>query len=127
MPKKKVILTSKAPQPRGPYSQAVIHDGIMYISGQGPVDPVTNKIIDGSIEQVTTRTLENIKSIIVEGGGKLENILKITCYLSDINDYSAFNHAYKNYFIKEPPARSTIEAKLPAGIKIEMDAIVALK
>ena len=127
MPKKKVILTSKAPQPRGPYSQAVIHDGIMYISGQGPVDPVTNKIIDGSIEQVTTRTLENIKSIIVEGGGKLENILKITCYLSDINDYSAFNHAYKNYSIKEPPARSTIETKLPAGIKIEMDAIVALK
>ncbi|MBL7072038.1 MAG: hypothetical protein ISS26_07745 [Candidatus Omnitrophica bacterium] len=127
MTKKKVILTTEAPQPRGPYSQAVIHNGILYISGQGPVDPVTNKLIKGTIEQETTRTLENIKAIILEAGGDLENVLKITCYLADIDDFSAFNHAYKGYFIKEPPARTTIQAaKLISDIKIEMDALVAV-
>ena len=91
------------------------------------MDPVTNKLIKGTIQQETTRTLENIKTITEEAGGKLENILKITCYLADIGDFSAFNHAYKDYFIKEPPARTTIQAaKLPADMKIEIDAIVAL-
>ena len=127
MSKRKIILTSKAPQPRGPYSQAVIHNGILYISGQGHIDPVTNKLINGTTEQETLRTLENIKAIIVEAGGKLENILKITCYLANMDDFPAFNNAYKNYFLKEPPARTTIQAgRLPAGMKIEMDAIVAL-
>ena len=79
------------------------------------------------MQQQTLRTLENIKAIIVEAGGKLENILKITCYLADIEDFSIFNNTYKDYFIKEPPARTTIQAaRLPGGIKIEMDAIVAL-
>lgn len=124
---KKVILTPKAPQPKGPYSQAVAHNGILYISGQGPVDPATNKFVSGTIEKETALTLENIKTIVSEAGGKLENILKITCFLSDMKDYSAFNNTYKNYFIKEPPARTTVQAAaLPSGIKIEMDAIVAL-
>lgn len=127
MGKKKVILTPKAPQPRGPYSQAVIHNGILYISGQGPVDPMTNKPINGTIEQETIRTLENIKAIILKAGGGLENILKITCYLADMDDFSAFNNAYKDYFIKEPPARTTIQAgRLPAGMRIEIEAIVAV-
>ena len=124
---RKAILTPKAPQPRGPYSQAIIHNGILYISGQVPIDPVTNKLINGTIEQETVRTLENIKAIIVEAGGKLENILKMTCYMADINDSSDFNKAYKSYFIKEPPVRTTIQAsKLPGDVKIEIDAIVAL-
>ena len=127
MSKRKVILTPKAPQPRGPYSQAVIHNDILYISGQGSIDPITNKLINGTIEQETIRTLENIKAIILEAGGRLENILKITCYLADMDDFSAFNNVYKDYFIKGPPARTTIQAgKLPAGMKIEIDAIVAL-
>jgi len=127
MSKRKVVLTPKAPQPRGPYSQAIAHNGILYISGQGPMDPVTNKPINGTIEQETVRTLENIKAIILEAGGKLENVLKVTCYLVNMEDFLDFNNAYKNYFIKEPPARTTIQAgRLPAGIKIEIDAIAAL-
>lgn len=127
MTKRKVILTSKAPQPRGPYSQAVVHNGILYISGQGPIDPETNKLIKGTIEQQAVRTLENIKAIILEAGGKFESILKITCYLANMNDFSAFNSTYKNYFIKEPPARTAIQVgKLPLDMKIEIDAIVAL-
>ena len=127
MSKRNVILTQTAPQPKGPYSQAVVHNGILYISGQGPVDPITNKLISATIGQETVRTLENIKAIIAKAGGKLENVLKITCYLADMDDFSAFNNAYKDYFIKEPPARTTIQAgKLPAGMKIEMDAVAAL-
>ena len=127
MSKRNIILTQTAPQPRGPYSQAVVHNSILYISGQGPVDTITNKLISGTMGQETARTLENIKAIIAEAGGKLENVLKITCYLADMNDFSDFNNAYKDYFIKEPPARTMIKAgKLPAGMKIEMDAIVAL-
>jgi 2-iminobutanoate/2-iminopropanoate deaminase len=124
---RKIILTSKAPQPRGPYSQAIIYNGILYISGQGPVDPVTNKLIKGTIQQEAIRTLENLKAIILEAGGKLENILKITCYLTNMDDFSAFNNAYKDYFLKEPPARTTIQAeRLPGDMRLEMDAIVAL-
>lgn len=127
MSKRKVILTPKAPHPKGPYSQAVVHNGILYISGQGAVDPVTNRLVNGTIEQETIRTLENIKAIILEADGELENILKITCYLANMDDFSAFNNAYKGYFIKEPPARTTVQAaKLPAGMRLELDAIVAL-
>lgn len=127
MPTRKIILTPKAPQPRGPYSQAVAHDGILYISGQVPIDPVTNKPVEETIEQQTLRTLENVKAIILEAGGKLENILKVTCYLANMEDFPDFNNAYKTYFIKEPPARTTVQAgKLPSGMKIEIDAIVAL-
>ena len=127
MQKKKIILTSKAPQPRGPYSQAVIHNGILYISGQCSIEPATNKLIKGSIERETVRALENIKAIILEAGGSLENILKITCYLANMDDFSAFNNAYKDYFIEEPPARTTVSSgRLPADMKIEIDAVAAL-
>jgi len=127
MQKRKIILTSKAPQPRGPYSQAVIHNGILYISGQCSVEPATNKLARGTIEQETVRALENIKAIVLEAGSALENILKITCYLADMDDFSAFNTAYKDYFIKEPPARTTVSSgRLPADMKIEIDAVAAL-
>jgi len=127
MPERKVILTEAAPQPRGPYSQAVVHKGMMYISAQGPIDPVTNKLINGTIEQETKRILENIKVLVAKGGGSLEKILKINCYLSDIGSYSEFNDAYKDYFIKEPPARTVTEAGLPLGMKVMMDAVAALE
>jgi len=124
---KKSVLSRNAPQPRGPYSQAVIHNNILYISGQGPIDPVTNEVVNGTVEQETLRVLENIKAIASEAGAALGNILKMTCYLADINDFASFNSAYKNYFIKEPPARTTIQAGgLPASMKIVIDAVVAL-
>ena len=127
MQKKKIILTSKAPQPRGPYSQAIIYSGILYISGQCSVDPATNKLVKGTIEQETVRALENIKAIVLETGSGLENILKITCYLANMDDFSAFNSAYKDYFIKEPPARTTVSSgRLPSDMKIEIDAVAAL-
>ncbi|MBI5196336.1 MAG: RidA family protein [Nitrospirae bacterium] len=124
---KKILYTDKAPTPKGPYSQAVIHNGLLYISGQGPVDPETGTILRGTIEEETEITLNNIKTIIEEAGASLKDVIKVTCYLADMDDFGRFNEVYKKYFTDEPPARSTIQAgRLPMDIQIEMDAIVAL-
>ena len=124
---KKIFCSDKAPVPRGPYSQAVIHDGLMYISGQVPVDPVSGSLVRATIEEETETVIENIKIIVEEAGAEMESILKVTCYLADIEDFPRFNSVYEKYFAKYPPARTTLEAaKLPMDVQIEMDAIVAL-
>ena len=112
---KKVFYTKNAPEPKGPYSQAVIHDGLLYISGQG------------TIEEETERVLTNIKIITEEAGAAMDGILKVTCYLADIHDFPRFNGVYERFFPQYPPARTTFEAaKLPLDVQIEIDAIVAL-
>jgi 2-iminobutanoate/2-iminopropanoate deaminase len=124
---KKTFFTDKVPQPKGPYSQAVINSGILYISGQIPVDAVTGELIRGTIEDETEAVLNNIRTITEEAGADMDGVLKVTCYLADIDDFPRFNTVYENYFPQYPPARSTIQAgKLPLDVQIEMDAIVAL-
>ena len=121
---KKTFYTKKAPEPKGPYSQAVICDNLVYISGQIPLDPKTGDIYKGSIEKESRLVLDNIKTIVEEAGGKMEDVLKTTCYLANMDDFNKFNEVYNEYFSKNPPARTTIQAgKLPLGVKIEMDAI----
>jgi 2-iminobutanoate/2-iminopropanoate deaminase len=127
MSEKKVFNTLKAPVPKGPYSQAVIYDGLLYISGQGPIDPKSGNLMKGSIEDETRITLENIKAIVEDAGAKMKDVLKVTCYLSDMSEFAGFNEVYKDFFPDKPPARTTIQAaKLPMDIKIEIDAIVAM-
>ena len=124
---KKVFYTKNAPEPKGPYSQAVIHDGLLYISGQVPVDPATGELVRGTIEEETERVLTNIKIITEEAGAAMDGILKVTCYLADIHDFPRFNGVYERFFPQYPPARTTFEAaKLPLDVQIEIDAIVAL-
>ncbi len=126
--KKQVFHSPKAPEPKGPYSQGIVHNGILYISGQVSIESNTGNIIRGTIEDETRATLENIKIIIEEAGSKMEDVLKVTCYLSNMDDFEGFNNTYKEYFPKEPPARTTIQAgRLPMDIKLEIDAIVAIK
>lgn len=126
MAKKQIFYTQKAPRPKGPYSQAVIHNGILYISGQGPFDPKTGNIIRGTIEEETQATLNNIKTIVKEAGFNMEDAIKVTCFLADMNDFEKFNKVYSEFFPVDPPARSTLQAsRLPADMKIEIDAIVA--
>jgi len=128
MSEKKVFNTLRAPVPKGPYSQAVIYDGLLYISGQGPIDPRSGNLIKGSIEDETRVTLENIKTIVEDAGAKMKDVLKVTCYLSDMKEFASFNEVYKEFFSKVPPARTTIQAaKLPMDFKIEIDAIVAIR
>jgi len=123
---KEIFYTYKAPEPKGPYSQAVIHNGVMYLSGQIPLDPA-GVPVRGTIEEETAAVLENIKIIVEEAGARLEDVLKVTVYLADMEDFKRFNDVYKNYFPENPPARTSIQAgKLPLDVQIEIDAIVAL-
>lgn len=124
---KKIFYTDKAPEPVGPYSQAVIHNGTLYISGQVPINPVTGSLFRGTIEEETELALSNLRAIIEEAGAEIEDVLRVTCYLADLDDFPRFNDVYKRFFVNEPPARSTLQAgKLPLEVQVEMDAIVAL-
>jgi 2-iminobutanoate/2-iminopropanoate deaminase len=127
MAEKKLFYTPKAPKPKGPYSQAVIHNGLLYVSGQGPVDPETGLIKRSTIEEETKTVLNNIQIIVEEAGARMEDVLKVTCYLADMDDFARFNNVYREYFEKEPPARTTLQAgRLPMDIQVEIDAVVAL-
>ncbi len=127
MAEKKIFYTDKAPKPKGPYSQAIIHNGLLYLSGQIPVDPATGQLVRGTVEEETGAVLNNIRIIAGEAGAGLEDVLKVTCYLSDMDDFARFNDVYRKFFQDDPPARTTIQAgKLPLDVQIEIDAIVAL-
>lgn len=121
---KEIFETEKAAVLGGPYCQAVIHGGLIYISGQGPVDPETNMVCLGTIEEETAMTMENIRIILEESGSSLKKLLKLTVYLRKMKEYGRFNDAYRIYFSEDFPARSCVQAGgLPFGISVEIDAI----
>ncbi len=127
MADKKIFYSDKAPKPKGPYSQAVIYNGLLYISGQVPLDSETGLMVRAAIEEETDVVMNNIRTIVTGAGARMEDILKITCYLTDIDDYVRFNDAYKKYFPQDPPARTVLQAgRLPLDVQLEIDAIVAL-
>ncbi len=127
MADKKVFCSDRAPKPKGPYSQAVMHNGLLYMSGQIPIDPVSGSLIRATIEEETEVVLNNMKIIVEEAGASMEDVLKTTCYLGDMGDFGRFNEVYEKYFIKDPPARTTFQAgRLPLDVQIEIYAIDAL-
>jgi len=127
MADKIIFFTEKAPKPVGPYSQAVLHEGIMYISGQIPLDPESGELVRGTIEDETEAAMNNLRAIIEEAGATMENVLRMSCYLADMEDFPRFNSVYAKYFTHNPPARSTFQAaKLPLDVQVEVDAIVAV-
>jgi len=120
---KKVFQTDKAAVTGGPYSQAIIHNGLIYVSGQGAVDPQTNEIKLGSVEEEAELALENLRIILREAGSSLDNVLTITVYLLDIAEYARFNEVYKKYFSEKRPARTCIQAgSLPFNTRVEITA-----
>jgi 2-iminobutanoate/2-iminopropanoate deaminase len=125
MPKKHVT-TAKAPKPIGPYSQAIIAGGLLFVSGQIPIDPATGELVEGDIEAQTEQALKNVVAILKEAKMGPENVVKTTVFLKDLAEFARMNEVYTRYLGKEPPARSTIQAAaLPRGVKIEIDAIAA--
>lgn len=120
---KRIIFTEKAPKPVGPYSQAVISDTLVFISGQIPLDPKFQKIVKGGIEAQTGQVLENLKNILNSINLTLADVIKTSVFLSDLNDFQNFNKVYSRYFDKNPPARTTVQAGLMAGVLLEIDAI----
>lgn len=123
---RKIIHTDKAPQAIGPYSQAVVHNGIAYLSGQIPIDPASGEVILGNVAAQTARVLDNLREVLVACGSSFEKVLKTTVYLRDMSDFAAMNEVYGRYFVEAPPARATIQAaRLPKDVLVEIDAIAA--
>ena len=123
MEKKKVFQTDKASVTGGPYSQAIIHNGIIYLSGVGAVEPQTNEIKLGTVEEEAKLGLENLRIILEEAGSSLDKVLTVTVYLLDIEEYARFNEVYKKYFKENRPARTCIQAgSLPFNTRVEITA-----
>lgn len=123
----KPVKTDAAPAAIGPYSQAIESDGLLFVSGQTPIDPATGKLIAGGIAEQTARVLENVKAILAAAGTDPAHIVKTTCFLQDMGDFAAFNEVYATYFGDTPPARSTIGvAALPLGARVEVEVIARL-
>jgi 2-iminobutanoate/2-iminopropanoate deaminase len=121
---KSVISTDKGPKAIGPYSQAIKANGLVYTAGQIPFDPATGQIIEGDVARQTARVLDNLKAILEAAGSSLDQAVKATVYLKDMGDFAAMNEVYARYFVKNPPARSTVEAaRLPRDARIEIDLI----
>jgi len=122
---KTAVYTPRAPKPAGPYSQACIAGGFVFVSGQGPVDPASGQTQQAGIRADTQLICENIKTILESAGSSLRQVVKVTVYLSDINEWAAMNEVYATYFGgDQSPARTTIQsAALPRGFRVEMDCI----
>ena len=119
-----IISTDKAPSAIGPYSQAVKTNDMLYTSGQIPIDPTSGKVTDGNITAQTKLVMENLKAVLEEADYKLENVVKTTCFLTDMEDFVAFNEVYGNYFKLDSPARSCVAVKtLPKNVLVEVEAI----
>jgi 2-iminobutanoate/2-iminopropanoate deaminase len=121
---KQTVATDKAPKAIGPYSQAVIWNGLAFLSGQTPIDPATNQLIDGDVAAQTARVLENLKAVLEAAGSSLDDVVKTTVFLKDMNDFAKMNEVYGRYFPKNQPARSTVQAaRLPKDALVEIDCI----
>lgn len=123
---KRIILSKKAPSPIGPYSQAVAVNGMVYISGQIPIDQATGDLVSGSIEDETHQVMKNIGFILSEAGLTYSNIVKTSIFVKDLSNFGRINEVYGHYFEKQPPARETVEvSRLPKDVNIEISCIAA--
>lgn len=121
---KEIITAPNAPRAAGPYSTAVRQKGFVFLSGQIPTDPATGQLVTGSIEDQTTRVLENVKAVLDGAGLTLEDVVKTTVFLKDMNNFARMNETYSSFFKQNPPARTTVEvARLPRDVQIEVEAI----
>ncbi|MUV57163.1 reactive intermediate/imine deaminase [Halogeometricum rufum] len=124
MADKRAISTSGAPQNDNPYSQGVLADGFLFVSGFGPVDPETGEDVDGDVRAQTHRVMDNLAAVVREAGGSLDDLVKVTVYVTDMDDYDAVNEAYAEHVGDTPPARVCIEAaRLPDDVRVEIDAV----
>jgi 2-iminobutanoate/2-iminopropanoate deaminase len=123
---KRIVNTEKAPKAIGPYSQAVEINGMLFISGQIPIDPETGKFVEGGISEQTAQVMKNIGAILHAAGYDYADVIKSTCLLSDMDNFAAMNAVYGTYYSENPPARAAYGVvKLPMGALIEIETIAA--
>jgi 2-iminobutanoate/2-iminopropanoate deaminase len=121
---RQVITTNDGPKAIGPYSQAIKANGMVFLSGQIPLDPATQQLVAGDVAAQTERVLQNITAILTAGGSSLAQVVKTTVFLKSMNDFGAMNEVYARHFTANPPARSTVEvARLPKDVLVEIDVI----
>ena len=121
---KKIILTQDAPQPIGPYSQAVRVGDLLFCSGQIPLDPVTGQVVSQDVMGQTKKVMENLNAVLIAAGCSWSSVVKTTIFLKSMNDFPKVNEVYGAHFSKEPPARSTVEvARLPKDVLVEIEMI----
>lgn len=122
---REAVTAAGAPEPAGPYSHAIVANGFVYVSGQGPIDPETGSIPDGFGDQVR-RTFENLRTILEAAGSSLESVVKVNAYVTDLTRFAQFNAVYKEFFGDEPPARTTVGVDL-LGFLVEIDCVAVLR
>jgi 2-iminobutanoate/2-iminopropanoate deaminase len=121
---RKTVMADKGPAPAGPYSHAMVANGFVFISGQGPVNPETGEMPDAFADQVR-QTLENVQTILEAAGSSLDDVVKVNAYVTDLTRFAEFNEVYKEFFQTEPPARTTVATAL-LGILVEVDCIATV-
>ncbi|MEJ2545421.1 MAG: RidA family protein [Calditrichaceae bacterium] len=120
----KSIKTKDAPEPIGPYSQAIESNGFIYTSGQIAIVPSTGQLLDGDVVEQTHQVLNNLKAVLLTAGSGMNQVVKTTIYLKNMDDFPKVNAAYSEYFVDTPPARSTVEvSRLPKNVLVEIDCI----
>ena len=121
---KEIIQTEQAPNAIGPYSQAVKANGLIFASGQIPIDPKTGQFVAGGIAEQTEQVLKNLRAVLEAAGSGLDHIVKTTVFLADMEEFTAMNEVYGRFFKESPPARATVEAaRLPRDARVEIEAI----
>jgi 2-iminobutanoate/2-iminopropanoate deaminase len=125
--RKRAIVTEAAPAAVGPYSQGIVCGNLLFVSGQLPIDPSSGELVSGSIEEKTRQVLSNLRAIAEAAGASLEDVVKTTVFLKDMNDFAAMNGVFAEYFPNTPPARAAVQvAALPKDVDIEIEAIVLM-
>lgn len=124
---KEIVATERAPRAIGPYSQAVRSGNFLFASGQIPIDPATGEFVAGGITEQTEQVMRNVSAILEAAGASLQQVVKTTVFLADIDDFTAMNEVYGRFFGEDPPARATVQAaRLPRDARVEIEAIAIL-
>ncbi|HEX8559607.1 MAG TPA: RidA family protein [Pyrinomonadaceae bacterium] len=124
MTERRIVKTEDAPGAIGPYSQAVVAGGLVYVSGQIPLDPATGQFVEGGVREQTGQVLRNLSRVLEAAGSSLGRVVKTTVYLADMGEFAEMNEVYAGFFAEDPPARSTVQAaRLPRDARVEIDAV----
>jgi 2-iminobutanoate/2-iminopropanoate deaminase len=128
MPELRAVATDQAPAAIGPYAQAIVSDGWIFVSGQIPMDPATMKQVEGGIVEQTHRVLQSLRAVLEAAGGGLDTVVKTTVFLSDMGTFAAMNEVYAEYFGTHRPARAAVEAaRLPRDVDVEIEAVARVR
>ena len=123
----RIVATDRAPAAIGPYSQGVVHGGLLYTAGQIPLDPRTGELVEGDVRRQAERVFENLDAVLVAAGASRDTVLKTTVFLRDLNDFAAVNEVYAGFFGSHRPARSTVQvARLPRDCAVEIELVAAV-